>query len=580
MATIERSGYPFPDRERDTWSSLDGMWTFETDDRDVGLQKEYGEKGVPSSTQILVPFAPQSQRSGINDASYHPILWYERRFAAPKTSQHVFLCFAAVDWHADVWVNGRYIGSHDGGYTPFSFDITLWLQDDNRLTVRVFDSNDTAQPRGKQYWGEHGDRCWYIPSSGIWQTVWLESRPQIFIEGVATQTDVDHELVETTVLASSELDGTYEVHANVFWNGQQLLHTAVTAQGRENRFVFPLKPLDAIDPVHFWSPETPNLFDMEVLLVKEGIVCDKIRTYFGMRKISVEQGRVLLNNRPLYQKLILDQGYWPEGLLTVDDDEAIKRDILLVKQMGFNGVRMHQKIECSRFLYWADKLGLLVWEELPSAYQFSTTMKQDMFDLLQETIKRDKNHPSIICWVLLNESWGVRDIYANEAQQRFAVALYHMAKSLDPTRLVDSNDGWDNVTSDLCTIHDYAKNGNGWKETSHLVQGSLQGRSRYAKGYAYGGQPVLITEFGGIALTKDLHDGNWGYEKGEPNVLSFTERFSQLLQSITSNPDIQGFCYTQLTDVMQEVNGLLDEQRNPKIPVEEIRRLLQGNNEL
>jgi beta-galactosidase/beta-glucuronidase len=294
-----------------------------------------------------------------------------------------------------------------------------------------------------------------------------------------------------------------------------------------------------------------------------------------MRKISIDDGKILLNNRPLYQKLILDQGYWPESLLTAENDEAMKKDIQLVKEMGFNGIRLHQKIECSRFLYWADKLGLLVWEELPSAYQFGFQMESSMFSLVQDTIKRDRNHPSIICWVLLNESWGVRNIYANAGQQRFALAMYYLARALDNTRIVDTNDGWETVTSDLCTIHDYARNGEAWRETGHLVSGATQGRFRYAKGFHHKNEPILLTEFGGIAFTKDLHGRNWGYEKGEPDKASFKQKLSDLLQEIENNPDIQGFCYTQLTDVMQEVNGLLDEDRNPKIPIREVRELLQ-----
>jgi beta-galactosidase/beta-glucuronidase len=297
-----------------------------------------------------------------------------------------------------------------------------------------------------------------------------------------------------------------------------------------------------------------------------------------MRKISIRDGHVLLNNKPFYQRLVLDQAYWEETLLTAPSDEAFKQDIERIKQMGFNGVRLHQKIEDSRFYYWADVLGLVVWAELPSTYSFNPVARQLSIESLTAFIERDRNHPSIICWVPLNESWGVRNIYANEEQQRFAVALYHLVKMLDGSRMVNTNDGWEQVSSDLCGVHDYIPDGERfshvWKDLESLLEGTAQGRMIYASGYSYANQPILVTEFGGIAFNADMVGSHWGYAGGVEDERQFLSRLRSLISAIRLKKEIQGFCYTQLTDVMQEVNGLLHIDRSAKCSREEIRNII------
>jgi hypothetical protein len=311
-------------------------------------------------------------------------------------------------------------------------------------------------------------------------------------------------------------------------------------------------------------------------LIKNNLEIDKVKTYFGMRKISVKGDMILLNNRPLYQKLILDQGYWPESLITPPSDEAIKYDIEMTKKMGFNGARKHQKIEDPRYYYWADKLGLLVWGEVPSAYNFNSEEISNITLEFMEFINRDYNHPCIITWVPLNESWGVRNIVSDKNQQDFAKALYYTAKALDGTRLVSSNDGWEQVTSDINAVHDYVARGEAFEkkysDNEKLFEGSVDWRMLYAEGEKYNGEPVIITEYGGIAFANNASGQNWGYGYGVKDEEDFFERYEGLLKAIKNTPYIRGYCYTQLTDVLQEVNGLMTPDRKMKVDIERVKK--------
>lgn len=580
MNTIPRQEYPRPDFKRKEWQNLNGTWAFSFDDEDVGKTNKWYLSHV-HETQIMVPFVYQCKASGINDSSYHPIQWYERKFSHAKTNQRTFLCFGAVDYRSDIWVNGTYLGHHEGGYTPFCFDISDFLQEnqENTLSVRSEDHNDCSQPRGKQYWKESNDRCWYTPSSGIWQTVWLEERPELFIQAMQMKPDIDTSSISIQLTLNKQPCPNTECTITISKDKHLVQKTAYGIHEQSREIQIPIAEDDYIDEIHYWTPESPSLYDIEVVLSYDG-QDDKIQSYFGMRKIEVQNGHVLLNNKPLYQRLILDQAYWEESLLTAPSDEAFIKDIKLMKEMGFNGVRLHQKIEDPRFYYWTDKLGLLVWAEMPSTYSFNSISKMNLIREFQAFLERDTNHPSIICWVPLNESWGVRNIYANKDQQRFAVSMYHLAKMLDPTRLVDTNDGWEQVTSDLCGIHDYIRDGERfshvWRDLPALLDGTTQGRMIYAKGFSYEKQPILVTEFGGIAFASDVKGNNWGYSDSVEDQNQFLSRLKSLIRAIRDKRELQGFCYTQLTDVMQEVNGLLEIDRQPKCPVEEICKIISG----
>ncbi|MXI87605.1 glycoside hydrolase family 2 protein [Sphaerochaeta halotolerans] len=581
MKAVPRPEYPRPDFQRTSWQSLNGDWSFSFDDNDRGkvehwyLHESFGSK-------IIVPFVYQSKASGINDTSYHPIQWYQQSCKISLSDPLIrkYLCFGAVDFYAEVWINGVYLGSHTGGYTPFSFDVTDFIHPDteNSFVVRSQDLYDCSQPRGKQYWKESNDRCWYTPSSGIWQSVWIEERPALHLEALHLQTDIDTSFVSISAMLNKIPRHDTSCVISIEKDGRLVQKSSFQVIDQCTDMQIHIKEDDYIDETHLWSPESPSLYDVTIsLFSSEGT--DTVQSYFGMRKIEIQNGQILLNNKPLYQRLILDQAYWENTLLTAPTDESFIKDIQLIKSMGFNGVRLHQKIEDPRFYYWTDKLGLLVWAEMPSTYSFNPIAQNNLLEELQAFIQRDRNHPSIICWVPLNESWGVRNIYANSEQQQFAVALYHLIKVLDNTRIIDTNDGWEQVTSDICGVHDYIQDGDGfshiWKDLNILLDGTAQGKMIYANRFSYESQPILVTEFGGIAFSSDVGGLNWGYADSVEDESQFLRRLKSLIHAIRTKHEIQGFCYTQFTDVMQEVNGLLSIDREPKCSIEEIRNIIQ-----
>lgn len=593
---IPRPEYPRPDFERTRWFNLNGDWEFEFDDDNVG-ECEGWQKDRNFSGKIVVPFCFQSEESGINDTGMHEVFWYRKSFNLPEDFQgkRVLLNFGAVDYFAKVWINGLYAGSHKGGYAPFKLDVTGFLQEkENTVVVRVEDRYETIQPRGKQYWKNKPDRCWYTATSGIWQTVWLEAVGDVYIERLKMTPDIDQKNVLVELFFNKmQLDLEMSIEVGYKENCKKSPNSSVNkvtidekffaarkfhfnVNTRIVRFTIDITEIDEIDEIHYWTPDDPNLYNIELGLYQGGEQLDLVKSYFGMRKISVKDDMILLNNRPFYQKLVLDQGYWPGSLLTPPSDEAIVYDIEMTKKMGFNGARKHQKMEDPRYYYWADRLGLLVWGEMPSAYGFNAEEIENVTEEWTDFIERDYNHPCIITWVPLNESWGVRNIYTDRRQQNFAASLYYLTKALDGTRLVSTNDGWEQVKSDICAIHDYIARGEDFTpkyfEKEKLLDTSAVGRMLYAEGSRYQGQPVLVTEYGGIAFESDNSE-NWGYNGAVKDEGSFLARYSSITSAIRNTKYICGYCYTQLTDVMQEINGLMTADRKLKVSLEEIRQV-------
>lgn len=582
-----RNCYPRPDFERDLWYGLNGSWKFAFDDADVGRAQHWEKHPERLDRCIEVPFSYQSVLSGIGDPSEHELLWYAREFIVPDTfyarEERIRLCFGAVDWLCDVYVNGSLVCTHEGGYVPFSADITDYLNpqgETQSIVVRVEDSVRCDQPRGKQYWKEKPDRCWYTACSGIWQSVWLEAVPRVFMRSLVMTGNLSDSSVECTLTLSERPKAAGRLEMDISCGGSQVTHCSLQIREVTTTFSIGIREADYVDEIHYWTPEHPNLYDVQAVLHMDGEE-DRVRTYFGMRSIQVKDGQVLLNNRPFYQKLLLHQGYYDGGLLTAADDDDYRRDLMLIKEMGFNGIRLHQKIEDPLLYYWADKLGLVVWGELPSCYEFSGVAMERSLRMMQEFIKRDRNHPSVICWVPLNESWGVRNIYDHTQQQNYARALYYLIKSMDPTRLVSTNDGWEQVESDLCCIHDYAADGERmkrkWDDIDSMLASCACANDRmiYADSVRYDGQPVILSEFGGIACKETYADDDWGYAQAEHTPEAFLARLESLMDYIRGNARIQGYCYTQFTDVMQEVNGLAEIDRRMKIPAEKIRSILK-----
>ncbi len=579
---IPRSEYPRPDRVRKDWLCLNGQWDFAFDEKGVGISEDWMSR-KSLDTEITVPFVYQCELSGINDLRHSDFIWYHRTFTVPASfeGKRVLLHFGAVDYLAKVYINGNFVGEHEGGYTPFAFDITHIVKDRNAtydLTVCCEDTLDTQIPRGKQSFRPEPFECFYTPSSGIWQSVWLEAVGMKYIEDVRITPDVDNACfrVETLLSALPE-NGSLKLDVSFRGNFVTSVQITLTERRSENVIYFPHNHI-GLEGFITWDVGHGNLYDLDLTLTENGETVDTLSTYFGMRKIQCEGGRIYINNHELYQRLILDQGYWPDGLLTAPTDEALRLDIELTQKLGYNGARKHQKFEDPRYLYWADKMGLLVWEELPSPYQFSDKMKRNCFRDMQEAIKRDYSHPCIITWVPMNESWGIYRVKTNREQQQFTDALYFLIHSLDDSRIVSTNDGWEQSETDIVTVHDYTSFTKDLASEYDSVEGILTGipnksRTIVCDDYDLSGRPILMTEYGGIALAKDKHGANWGYGGAENDEEKFFERFEDITVGFKNCDYFCGYCYTQLTDVFQEVNGLLDMDRKPKMDVDRVRAI-------
>ncbi|WP_078434988.1 glycoside hydrolase family 2 protein [Metabacillus halosaccharovorans] len=578
--SIPREEYPRPQFERAEWLNLNGEWNFKFDKENNG-EKEKWYKKFDAEKKIIVPFTYETKASGIEEEEFCPHIWYQKKITIPSEyeGKEIVLHFQAADYKTKLWVNGRFVGERKGGQIAFSFNITDYLEETNELDIVVKneDSQSCFQPRGKQRWLDQSYECWYVQTTGIWQTVWLEFLNDTHIHAVKITPDVDSESVEFVYEVGGNIDSSYVLKTSISFKGlpiktfdqvvsrpNQTINTNIASEFHHWRVVH-------------WSPHSPNLYDVTFTLLKNGEVIDLVKSYFGMRKISIENGNVMLNNIPIYQKLILDQGYWEESHLTPPSEEAILEDIDKTFAMGFNGVRKHMKVEDQRYLYWADKKGLLVWSEMAATYEFSDEAVQNFTEEWMEVVKQHYNHPSIIVWTPFNESWGVKNVFTDRKQQKFTEGIYHLTKAIDSMRPVIVNDGWEHTVSDIITLHDYVEYGdeflNRYKDKEKVVNNEIafnKHKHAMAQGYEYKGQPIIISEYGGIAFNSEK---GWGYGNQVKNEEDFLKRYESITQGIKDTPYISGFCYTQITDVQQEINGLLNEDRTPKVDLTKIKEI-------
>ncbi len=590
---IPRPEHPRPDFMRDTFYNLNGDWEFVFDDDNIGLKNGWYKPEHRFEKTITVPFCYQSAASGIGPTDeIHSIMWYRRKFTVPAEMQGrtILMNFGAVDYEATVYVNGMAVGGHKGGYTPFGFDVTPFLEKgENDLCVRVVDMPDPIQPRGKQYWKEGLFACLYTASSGIWQTVYLEAASETRIDYIHVTPDIDKGLASVEILLNNVPNKKLTLALEVKLEDKEIRKVVTNTVNRNVTIVIDMDTRDTFYPVALWAPNNPNLYDLRVELLDQEVQLDAVDTYFGMRKVEVRDGVVYLNNDRIYQKLILDQGYWPDTMITPPSDEAIRKDLEWTKKFGFNGARKHQKIEDPRYYYWADKMGVLVWGELPSAFAFTDEAVENLTVTMQEFIRRDFNHPSIITWVPLNESWGVPQIVSNKKQQNTASMLYYLTKASDGTRICSGNDGWEQMHTDICGLHDYNSTKEVLKEhfadRDFIEKQTCDGRRAYADGYIpTQKEAFMVTEYGGIAFANIGLQGElggmetWGYHGKESDEETFFARYEACTEAITEIPFCQGYCYTQLTDIMQEINGLLMPDRKPKVDVERVCQINQKIN--
>lgn len=418
MSKIPRSEYPRPDFQRKNWMSLNGAWGFSFD------------KPV-FDREIMVPFACETELSGVHDISFHNSVWYRKTFRLPAAMQGmcIVLHFGAVDYESRLWVNEKFIREHTGGQCGFCADITdaIFAGQENEIILEARDDPaDLEMPRGKQYWKPESESIFYTRTTGIWQSVWLEAVNPIHLESCRITPLFDERSVRFAYTLSQFRQGIL-LEADIWFHGQHAGTITVQPTSKTGTFCWQVDQ-SALSAWNFqenivWTPEQPNLFDATFCVSVNGQRMDEVQSYFGIRKVSIENGHFMLNNRKYYQKLVLDQGYWPESLMTAPSDEAFVKDIELTKAMGFNGVRKHQKVEDPRYLYYADRMGLLVWGEIGAAYLYSENYADRIYREWLEVLKRDYNHPCIIAWTPLNESWGVQEIDTDLRQQAHSAAM-------------------------------------------------------------------------------------------------------------------------------------------------------------
>jgi beta-galactosidase/beta-glucuronidase len=584
LATNDR-GYPRPQLERAHWICLNGLWDFAIDlEGDVD-----NPASVRWSTSIRVPYAPETAASGVCDTSLFKVCWYRRTIEPPiiPAGHRLLLHFGAVDCRATVWANGSPVAEHEGGYTPFTCDLTpLALGGAIEIVVRAEDDPaDLAKPRGKQDWLREPHSIWYERTSGIWQTVWMEVVPPCWIGAIRWTTSLDRWEVACAVRISGVRPDNLRLAIRLHARGQLLAddHYLVVGGEVHRRIALSDPGIDDYRNALLWNPASPTLIHAELRLIgQDDTVIDAARSYTALRSVAVEGDRFVLNGRPYQLRLVLDQGYWPDSGLTAPNDEGLRRDVELAKAMGFNGVRKHQKIEDPRYLYWADTLGLLVWAEMPSAYRFT----QESIDRTTRewiaVITRDYSHPCIVAWVPFNESWGVPNLPNNPAERHYVRALYHLTKTLDSTRPVVGNDGWESIATDMIGIHDYDADPDRLARRYHADEVEPRffrrerpgGRLLLLERERHANEPIILSEFGGISLSKNGTSA-WGYSRVESSR-ALKEKYTALLTAVRSIGLLSGFCYTQFADTYQEANGLLYADRTPKVPLDAIAAATTG----
>ncbi len=624
-ATGQDGTHPRPQLLRERWTDLSGTWQFAHDDADAGVTHrwqttaELGDRSI-FGRDITVPFPPESTASGVGDTAHHRVVWYRRALpladvadldAVRERGHRLVLRFGAVDYRASVWLDGMLLATHEGGQTPWSVDLTDALDlagetgpagdvsgggHEHVLVVRAEDDPlDPTQPRGKQDWLDEPHAIWYHRTSGIWQPVWLEVVPSVGIERLTWVPDLAAGVVRLAVVLTAAPPEPVTLSVRLDLAGRVLAEQSVRVAAQRTATVVAVPALRHGQGQQdlWWSPETPRLVDADVRLLaaaeRGGAELDAVTSYLGLRDAAVVGGAFALNGQPVYVRSVLEQGYWPESHLTAPDAAALRREVELILELGFNAVRVHQKVEDPRFLHWCDRLGLMVWGETANAYEFSPEAVRRLTTEWLDIVARDAGHPCIVTWVPINESWGVQQVELDPAQRAYATALAELTRAADPSRPVISNDGWEHTSSDLLTIHDYADTGavlttryGSRADVDELLAGAGPQGRRLLAGDTDRGQPVMLTEFGGVRYTPrddlptdEARTGTWGYSTAT-SPEDFAARLGDLLGAVHASTVLAGFCYTQLTDTMQEANGLLDEQRRPKLPMKQLRAIITG----
>lgn len=553
MTTIPRPEHPQPQMRREKWMNLNGEWNFCIDNGDSGKDRKLYQS-TELSGKIIVPFCPESTLSGIGHVDFMSSVWYQRRLMLKKEldGSRILLHFGAVDYHCSVWVNGKPAGEHLGGYSSFAFDITDLARDgENNLVVNARDDVRCGlQPRGKQSPDYFSNGCNYTRTTGIWQTVWIEYVPKDHICSVQYYPNI----ADNVLTIKARVQGQGFLRAEASYEGRICGSAAAKSAGGTVLVSLPLTE------AHLWEPGHGRLYDLKLSFGE-----DCVKSYFGMREIRIDGERVLINGRSVFQRLVLDQGYYPDGIYTAPSQEEMVRDIEISLAAGYNGARLHQKIFEPRYLYHCDRLGYLVWEE-HGCWGLDYSSPRALAAFLpewMEALERDFNHPAIIGWCPFNETW---DFEGRKQDESLLKVVYQATKLFDSTRPCIDTSGSYHVITDIYDLHDYeqdpdelARHYASFKEGGELRDTHPQ-RQTPVKGI-----PVFISEYGGIRWdTGSAKERDWGYGERPKTREEFIERYQRLTEVILDNPRMSGFCYTQLYDVEQEVNGLYTYDRKPK----------------
>ena len=573
-AKCYKKGYPRPQFVRDEWEDLNGEWQFAFGEE----VKEREALAGKLARRIEVPFTYETKKSGIGDETPHETVWYARK-VTKRAGKRNILNIDGADYLATVYVNGKRAGSHEGAYARFSLDITDLLHaGENLLAIRCDDKLTPLQVRGKQRWAPpHNHGCHYTQMTGLWKSVWMEYASEVRLSALRMTpypNEGELELIFSVTSPAPDVEVEYAVE----FRGERVCAGSVVADASEQKVRVRVSSERAVDRVSISYIDWPNIYDIAFTVRKGGRETDRVGSYFSMTDFSVRGSGFTHCMIPKYLKMVLDQGWWPGSGFTPPDEEAIVKDIELTKAMGFNAVRKHEKIEDERYLYYADVMGLGVWCEMPSSYAMTDAAAQSLASQWQEIVRQNYNHPSVIAWVCCNESWGVRSLAEDVRTQNFVSALYWQTKAYDERRPVIGNDGWAHTFTDILTLHQYTQDGDKlysmYADIGKVTEDDARTGTQFAlaKGWEYAGQPVMLSEFGGTAFCADAAGEAWGYGSAVKDEAEYLARLRSLFSAAKKMP-IAGYCYTQLTDVQQEVNGLLKEDRTPKVPLEEIRKI-------
>ena len=568
-----RPEYPRPQFERSEWQNLNGTWSYTFDFGETGLNRQF-QQSTGFEGKITVPFCPESKLSGVEHTDFINAKWYQRTLQIPASWQdkQILLHFGAVDYESFIYLDGKLINRHLGGSSSFTTDITAYVKPGSSANLVVYVKDDLRggkQTGGKQSTRYESHGCSYTRVTGIWQTVWMEPVAPQGLKQVTATPDVDQQQI---VIRPEFLNEStqHTLTVTLLDGSKRIAQKSVTACNGSS-VIIPVK-----NP-KLWSPESPYLYDLNYTVKDaKGNVVDEVKSYIGMRKVHVANGYFYLNNQPYFQRLVLDQGYYPDGVWTAPSDEALKQDIVMSKAVGFNGARLHQKVFEERYYYWADKLGYITWGE-------SASWGLDINDELAarnfigewtEIVERDRNHPSLVTWTPFNETWNCQP----GTYERLIRDVYRITKAMDPTRPVNDASGDAHVQTDIWTVHDYSREYDRLVANHTIKPGVEPYRNMPKADYLarYNGQPYMVDEFGGLPWIKESERStSWGYGSNIDKIEDFYNYLEKEIDALKACKHVVGFCYTQITDVEQEKNGIYYYDRSAKFDTERLRKIFE-----